>query len=103
MIREFGSERVKIVLARTVQLKVFDGRIKPDNKAYAAAIPVRNARESIDEDMTRSYNLNVHPVVIDGAVTAFRKMEHSRHAPKRQRQDAAHSKSTGNRGKRPER
>ena len=103
MNREFGTERVKIVLARTVQLKDYDGRINQENKAYAAAIPVRNASESIDEDMTRSYNLNVHPVVIDGAVTAFRKMEHTRHAPNRQRQDAAHSKSAGNRAKRLER
>ena len=103
MNREFGTERVKIVLARTVQLKDYDGRINQENKAYAAAIPVRNASESIDEDMTRSYNLNVHPVVIDGAVTAFRKMEHTRHAPKRQRQDAAHSKSAENRAKRLER
>lgn len=92
MNREFGPERVRLVVARTVQLKGNDQRIKPDNKAYAAALPVRNASENAEADMTRSYVLNVHPVVIDGVATAFRKMEQVRTTPRRERQAASKAK-----------
>ena len=78
MNREFGQDRVKLVFARTVQLRDYDGRFRSENKDYAAAVPVRNVSADINADMTQSYNLNVHPVVIDAALSAFRKMEQSR-------------------------
>ena len=68
----------KLVFARTVQLRDYDGRFRSENKDYAAAVPVRNVSADINADMTQSYNLNVHPVVIDAALSAFRKMEQSR-------------------------
>ena len=103
MCRRFGQERVKLVFARTVQIRDYDGRFHRDNKEFAAAVPVRNASADMDVDMTRSYNVNAHPVVIDAAVSAFRRMEQqrkpsirrrleeSRKAPKKPAQQREHT------------
>lgn len=40
VVTQFGAERVFYVLANTVQRKDWDGRISPDNKAWAKAQPV---------------------------------------------------------------
>ena len=78
MNREFGPERVKTVLVRTVQLKSYDGRFHQDNRDYANAVPVHMAGQNPENDPTRSYNLNAHSVIVDGALRAYRKMEQNR-------------------------
>lgn len=78
MNREFGPERVKTVLVRTVQLKSYDGRFHQDNRDYANAVPVLMASQNPETDPTRSYNLNAHSVIVDGALRACRKMEQNR-------------------------
>ena len=93
--REYGSERVKLVLSRTAQLKGDDPRIQSENRAYADAVPVRNAGAAQENGMTHSYELNVHPTVLNAALTAFRKMEQSRNRAARQWAEKASPAATG--------
>lgn len=77
MNREFGVDRVKTVLARTVQIKDYDGRFRTDNKQYAASVPILIASHNREDDITHSYELNAHPLIVDTALSVFRKMEQS--------------------------
>ena len=56
----YGAERVQYLLANTVQRKSWDGRISPENKAWAKSIPIpddnRNAYLCLD---------CVHPGLMD--------------------------------------
>ena len=47
---QFGLDRVTYVLANTVQQKKWDGRFSPENKAWAAAIPVAEVKDSMGYD-----------------------------------------------------
>ncbi len=71
---QFTPERVKFVLAATVQQKVFDERISGDNKTWAKEIPVP------DEPNRCRYVVDrCHPGLTDLFVKKFR--EESEHKP----------------------
>lgn len=66
----YGEERLGYVLANTVQLSDADGRYNPQNKEWAKKIVINS-----DEKDRRLFNVESHPAIVDGVVTAFRKLE----------------------------
>lgn len=85
VLGKFGAERVQYVLANTVQRKSWDGRISPENKAWAQTISIpndnRNAYLSLD---------SVHPGLVDLFLNKVResipkKKSHEKTAEKKER------------------
>ena len=81
----YGAERVQYLLANTVQRKSWDGRISPENKAWAKSIPIpddsRNAYLCLD---------CVHPGLMDLFLNKVReiipkKKNHEKTAEKKER------------------
>ncbi len=72
--RQFGPERVKAVLAATIQCRDIDGRFHDDTREYANQFvfcePGRNR--------LTAYALNSHSVVVDGTMRVCRKLEQQR-------------------------
>ncbi len=67
---QFGSERMKYVLAATVQYKDWDGRFSSENKAWAKSAFVSD----IERDRIHEFTVNqAHPVLVDALVTRTRK------------------------------
>ncbi len=67
---QFGSERMKYVLAATVQYKEWDGRFSSDNKAWAKSAFTGD----IERDRIHEFTVNKsHPVLVDALVTRARK------------------------------
>ncbi len=60
VIRQYGKERVEIVLANTITHLSHDGRFSPDNKEWAKSL-VPSA-----DWQTRDYIVTSHPAVLDG-------------------------------------
>ena len=60
VIRQYGKERVEIVLANTIAHLSHDGRFSPNNKEWA-----KNLVPSADWQ-TRDYIVTSHPAVLDG-------------------------------------
>ena len=60
VIRQYGKERVAIVLANTITQLSYDGRFSPDNKEWAKSL-VPSA-----DWQTRDYIVTSHPAVLDG-------------------------------------
>lgn len=62
----YGAERVQYLLANTVQRKSWDGRISPENKAWAKSIPIpddsRNAYLCLDRVHPGLMNLFLNKV-----------------------------------------
>lgn len=50
VIDTFGFDRTMFVLANTIRIKNYDGRISPENKAWARTIPVCEAQRNIIVD-----------------------------------------------------
>lgn len=74
VIDKFGIERTAYVLANTVQDKNWDGRISPQNKAWAKEIYVPNDNNAWGGRRTHEYVCShAHPGLIDLFVTSFRK------------------------------
>ncbi|MEE1010737.1 MAG: DUF3849 domain-containing protein, partial [Acutalibacteraceae bacterium] len=48
VVENFGIDRVKKILALTAIVKDHDGRISPENKAWAAAVRPNDAKDKID-------------------------------------------------------
>lgn len=46
VLKKFGMERVKFVLAATIRYKIADGRISHDNKAWVNTVPMPEDRDS---------------------------------------------------------
>ena len=67
VIRNYGMERVALVLANTVQLQDWDGRYSRRNKEWAKTIPNENP-----ETVRCGYVLNSHPAVLDGFIDLVR-------------------------------
>lgn len=69
VVEQFGIDRVRYVLAATLQEKDYDGRFSRSNKAWGwqAEIPVdsRNYQFVVDS----------HPAVLDGFISQFRDLQ----------------------------
>ena len=50
VIDTFGFDRTMFVLANTIRIKSYDGRISPENKAWAQTIPICEAQRNIIVD-----------------------------------------------------
>lgn len=69
VITEYGSERVNMVLANTLQYKDCDGRFSRDNKEWAKTIPLPDI-----EHNRRSYFIaDTHPAILDGFINHVRR------------------------------
>ncbi|MCC8076772.1 MAG: DUF3849 domain-containing protein [Oscillospiraceae bacterium] len=70
----FGMERVVYVLAVTVRAKDWDGRIMPDNKAWAKTIPVAENLDAWSNDRNLAFVVDqAHTGLIDILVSHVRK------------------------------
>lgn len=70
LVEFYGAERIKDVLANTIQLAETDGRYSISNKEWAKEIEFEDSIEQ-----RRRYNLLSHPAVLDGFTNAFRTYE----------------------------
>lgn len=67
-VGEFGLERVKYILANTVQQKDWDGRISDANKRWAEFIPV-----SLDKEYRTKISVNkTHSVLLNALIDEIR-------------------------------
>ena len=67
VIRQYGKERVELVLANTIMHLSHDGRFSPDNKEWAKSLMP-------DEDwQTRDYIVTSHPAILDGFTNQARR------------------------------
>ena len=78
ILKEYDPERIRLVLAATVQLKDWDGRFSISNKEWAGSI--RMPQESANHyDRRWDLEMNTHPAVLDGYIkmmrTELQKME----------------------------
>ncbi len=67
VIRQYGKERVEVVLANTIMHLSHDGRFSPDNKEWAKSL-----MPSADWQ-TRDYIVTSHPAVLDGFTNQTRR------------------------------
>lgn len=73
MMDRFGEERMKYVLAATVQVHDWDGRYSSANKTWAKTIPIVDGNTAWGNRNT-DFTLNkAHPVLIDAFITRVRK------------------------------
>lgn len=66
VVEAFGFDRVRYVLAATVQEKDYDDRFSRSNKAWAAQTKVPNNSGFIVES---------HPAILDGFISQFRELQ----------------------------
>ncbi len=66
VVEQFGFDRVRYVLAATVQEKDYDGRFSRSNKAWAAQTSVSGNNQFVVES---------HPAVLDGFISQFRRLQ----------------------------
>lgn len=71
---DFSMERIKYVLANTVQMKAFDGRIHPDNLAWANMVTVTPNIDAWGTDRNCYFVVDqAHTGLTDLFITHFRK------------------------------
>ena len=70
LIEKFGLERLKYVLANTVQENNWDGRYSPETKAWAKTFTVTEK-----SDHRSQFAIGTHPAVLDGFINRVRKAE----------------------------
>lgn len=70
LIEQFGMERVKYVLANTVQENNWDGRYSPETKNWAKTVTVTEK-----SDHRSQFVIGTHPAVLDGFINRVRKAE----------------------------
>ena len=73
VIADFGSDRVNLVLANTVQRKDYDGRFSHDNKAWAKTFNIPEDM-AFDRDRRNDYVVDSHPAVLDGFINQTRRV-----------------------------
>lgn len=74
VVSRFGAERVKFVLATTIQHKDWDQRFSRDNRAWAQAVPMEASFGSRESDHSLSYVVDkAHSCLTDLFVSHFRK------------------------------
>ena len=66
VLDEFGAERVKYVLAATLQEKDYDGRFSRENRSWGAQTPVTPSNRNGE------FVIQSHPAVLDGFISQFR-------------------------------
>ncbi len=66
VVEQFGFDRVRYVLAATVQEKDYDGRFSRSNKEWAAQTSVFVNSQFVVES---------HPAVLDGFISQFRRLQ----------------------------
>lgn len=71
VLEEYGAERVKFILANTVQHLEYDGRFSRDNKEWAKGYEIPE-NVSRGMDMNADYVLSSHPAVLDGFIGLVR-------------------------------
>ena len=82
VIEQFGLERVQYVLANTVRQKDWDGRISPDNKAWARSIPVYGDINHWGDDRNLDFVVASHPGLTDLFTSQVRQEAKDREAQK---------------------
>ena len=82
VIEQFGLERVQYVLANTVRQMDWDGRISPDNKAWAKNIPVYEDKDHWGNDRNLDFVVASHPGLTDLFTTQVRREAKEREVQK---------------------
>ena len=72
LIEKFGMERIKYVLANTVQENDWDGRYSPETKEWAKTVTVTEKSEHRSQ-----FVIDTHPAVLDGFINRVQKLEKS--------------------------
>ncbi len=75
LVNSFGGKRISYICASTIQESMHDGRYARDNKEWAETIQV-----NASEEERRAVWLNIHPAVLDGFISSFRKKLKEREA-----------------------
>lgn len=68
--KEYGIDRVRWVLANTVQHADYDGRYRPQNKEWAKSVFIPRNQEN---DHTTEFILKSHPEIVNGLVNQYRR------------------------------
>ena len=82
VIEQFGLDRVQYVLANSVRQMDWDGRISPDNKAWAKNIPVYEDKDHWGNDRNLDFVVASHPGLTDLFTTQVRREAKEREAQK---------------------
>lgn len=73
IIEEYGLERTVYVTVNTINQKDYDGRIAPENKAWAKTIPIFEDLADRGPHFDRSFSIDRgHAVLTDAFVSAVR-------------------------------
>lgn len=72
VLDRFGSDRVALVLAATVQVKAWDGRFSMNNKDWAFSVAVPTEQSARGFDRRDEYAVASHPAVLDGYIRLAR-------------------------------
>ena len=81
VLDKFGTERVALVLAATVQLKSWDGRFSQANKDWAFSVRMPDTQSAMNYDRRDAYAVTSHPAVLDGFISHARKVIQDRQLP----------------------
>ena len=76
VLDQYGSERVTLVLAATVQEKVWDGRFSNANKRWALEKEI-----PCEPDRWSAYAVAAHPVILDDFINLARQEMQKRERP----------------------
>ena len=77
VLETFGAPRVLLVLANTVQQKVWDGRFSAENRKWAQMYELP-ADEGMAGDRRSAYVVQSHPAVLDGFIQQTRRLVQER-------------------------
>ena len=81
VLDRYGSERVSLVLAATVQTKAWDGRFSNTNKDWAFSVDIKDTDTARGFDRRDEYAVGSHPAVLDGFINLARKEMKERERP----------------------
>lgn len=80
VVGKFGAERVKFVLATTIQHKDWDQRFSRDNRAWAQTVPMEASFGSRENDRSVYYVVDKgHSCLTDAFTSHFRKEQAKEH------------------------
>ncbi len=96
VIRQYGKERVEIVLANTITHLSHDGRFSPNNKEWAKSL-VPSA-----DWQTRDYIVTSHPAVLDGFTNQARRYIERDREPEKAAVPERETETSGQKAQNPE-